>query len=66
MSPPPTPFWKEKKKNVKEHGEDAGDHVGDYDGGASFILGPKACEDVDANTDDFFDAEPDEVPLHLV
>jgi hypothetical protein len=59
---------------VAEDGEqsrDAGDDVGQDDGGAGVFAGLEAGEDEDAGADDRADAEPHEVPpverlLHLV
>lgn len=54
-----------------KHGGDAGDNVGQNDGGSDMVLDLKAGEDEDAGTYDAAHSEPYEVPprerlLHLV
>jgi hypothetical protein len=45
-----------------EHGGDAGEGVGDDDGGAGVVSGFDARDDEDPGADDRTDAEPQEVP----
>lgn len=55
----------------REHGRDAGDDVGQYDGGAGVFPSLEASEHEDSGSDDGADPEPHQVPprqrpLHLV